>query len=69
VLIGAAVSTAGLDIFAAARSAPFLFGTTQFGLGLVFLTVGDHMVSATENALINPLETLLGRCLDMGLLH
>jgi drug/metabolite transporter (DMT)-like permease len=29
-----------------------LFGTTQFGLGLVFLTVGGQMVSATENALI-----------------
>jgi drug/metabolite transporter (DMT)-like permease len=42
---------------AAARSTPFLFGTTQFGLGLVFLTVGDYFVSATENALINTLET------------
>jgi drug/metabolite transporter (DMT)-like permease len=30
-----------------------VFGTTQFGLGLVFLTVGGQMVSATENALIN----------------
>jgi hypothetical protein len=28
-----------------------------FGLGLVFLTVGDYSVSATENALINTLET------------
>jgi drug/metabolite transporter (DMT)-like permease len=37
----------------------FLFGTTQFGLGLVFLTVGGQMVSATENALINTLETSL----------
>jgi drug/metabolite transporter (DMT)-like permease len=36
-----------------------LFGTTQFGLGLVFLTVGGQMVSATENALINTLETPL----------
>jgi drug/metabolite transporter (DMT)-like permease len=35
----------------------FLFGTTQFGLGLVFLTIGGRMVSATENALINTLET------------
>jgi hypothetical protein len=41
----------------AAWSTPFLFGTTQFGLGLVFLTVGDYFVSATENALINTLET------------
>jgi drug/metabolite transporter (DMT)-like permease len=37
----------------------FLFGTTQFGLGLVFLTIGCQMVSATENALINTLETPL----------
>ena len=37
----------------------FLFGTTQFGLGLVFLTVGGQMVSATENALLNTLETPL----------
>jgi drug/metabolite transporter (DMT)-like permease len=36
-----------------------LFGTTQFGLGLVFLTVGGQMVSTTENALINTLETPL----------
>jgi drug/metabolite transporter (DMT)-like permease len=36
-----------------------LFGTTQFGLGLVFLTIGGQMVSATENALINTLETPL----------
>jgi drug/metabolite transporter (DMT)-like permease len=37
----------------------FLFGTTQFGLGLVLLTIGGQMVSATENALINTLETPL----------
>jgi hypothetical protein len=37
----------------------FPFGTTQFGLGLVFLTVGGQMVSATENALINTMETPL----------
>jgi drug/metabolite transporter (DMT)-like permease len=36
-----------------------LFGTTQFGLGLIFLTIGGQMVSATENALINTLETPL----------
>jgi drug/metabolite transporter (DMT)-like permease len=35
----------------------FLFGTTQFGLGLLFLTLGGRLVSATENALINTLET------------
>ena len=37
----------------------FLFGTTQFGLGLVFLTMGGRLVSATENALLNTLETPL----------
>jgi drug/metabolite transporter (DMT)-like permease len=36
-----------------------LFGTTQFGLGLVFLTIGGQIVSATENALINTVETPL----------
>jgi len=37
----------------------FLFGTTQFGLGLIFLTLGGRLISATENALINTLETPL----------
>ena len=37
----------------------FLFGTTQFGLGLILLTLGGQMVSATENALINTLEAPL----------
>jgi drug/metabolite transporter (DMT)-like permease len=37
----------------------FLFGTTQFGLGLIFLILGGRLVSATENALINTLETPL----------
>jgi drug/metabolite transporter (DMT)-like permease len=37
----------------------FLFGTTQFGLGLVLLMLGGRLVSATENALINTLETPL----------
>jgi drug/metabolite transporter (DMT)-like permease len=37
----------------------FLFGTLQFGLGLALLTVGGQMVSATENALLNTLETPL----------
>ncbi len=36
-----------------------LFGTVQFGLGLMLLTVGGRLVSATENALINTLETPL----------
>jgi hypothetical protein len=37
----------------------FLFGTMQFGLGLILLTIGGQMISATENALINTLETPL----------
>lgn len=37
----------------------FLFGTAQFGLGLVFLAMGGRLVSATENALINILEAPL----------
>jgi drug/metabolite transporter (DMT)-like permease len=36
-----------------------LFGTTQFGLGLILLTVGGRLVTATENALIGTLETPL----------
>jgi drug/metabolite transporter (DMT)-like permease len=37
----------------------FLFGTTQFGLGLALLTMGGRWVSATENALLNTLEAPL----------
>ena len=37
-----------------------LFGTTQFGLGLLLLTLGARLVSATETALMNALETPLG---------
>jgi drug/metabolite transporter (DMT)-like permease len=37
----------------------FLFGTMQFGLGLIFLTLGGRLISATENALINTLEAPL----------
>lgn len=37
----------------------FLFGTIQFGLGLVLLTLGGRLISATENALITTLETPL----------
>jgi drug/metabolite transporter (DMT)-like permease len=37
----------------------FLFGTMQFGLGLVFLTLGGRWISATENALIGTMETPL----------
>lgn len=37
----------------------FLFGTAQFGLGLVLFTLGGRWVSAIENALLNTLETPL----------
>jgi drug/metabolite transporter (DMT)-like permease len=36
-----------------------LFGTTQFGLGLLLLTLGTRLVSATRAALIGALETPL----------
>jgi drug/metabolite transporter (DMT)-like permease len=37
-----------------------LFGTSQFGLGLVLLTLGTRLVSATESALMGALEAPLG---------
>jgi drug/metabolite transporter (DMT)-like permease len=37
----------------------FLFGTTQFGLGLLLLTLGTRLISATQSALFNNLETPL----------
>jgi drug/metabolite transporter (DMT)-like permease len=37
-----------------------LFGTTQFGLGLLLLTLGTRLVSATESALVGALESPLG---------
>ncbi len=36
-----------------------LFGTTQFGLGLLLLTLGTRLVSATESALMSALESPL----------
>jgi drug/metabolite transporter (DMT)-like permease len=36
-----------------------LFGTAQFGLGLLLLTIGARMISATRAALIGSLETPL----------
>jgi drug/metabolite transporter (DMT)-like permease len=36
-----------------------LFGTLQFGLGLLLLTLGTRLISATRSALIGALETLL----------
>lgn len=40
-----------------------LFGTTQFGLGLLLLTAGTRLVSATRSALIGALETPLAPAL------
>jgi drug/metabolite transporter (DMT)-like permease len=37
-----------------------LFGTTQFGLGLLLLTLAARLISATESALVGALETPLG---------
>jgi drug/metabolite transporter (DMT)-like permease len=37
-----------------------LFGITQFGLGLLLLTLGARLISATESALMNALEGPLG---------
>jgi len=37
-----------------------LFGVTQFGLGLLLLTLGARLISATETALIQALEVPLG---------
>jgi drug/metabolite transporter (DMT)-like permease len=40
-----------------------LFGTTQFGLGLLLLTLGTRLVSATRSALIGAIETPLAPAL------
>ena len=40
-----------------------LFGTCQFGLGLLLLTVGTRLISATRSALIGALETPLAPAL------
>jgi len=46
---------------ATAHDFPYLalFGTMQFGLGLLLLTLGTRLVSATRSALIGSLETPL----------
>jgi drug/metabolite transporter (DMT)-like permease len=40
-----------------------LFGTMQFGLGLLLLTIGTRLISATRSALIGALETPLAPAL------
>jgi drug/metabolite transporter (DMT)-like permease len=37
----------------------FLFGTAQFGLGLLLMTVGTRLISATRSALIGSMENPL----------
>jgi drug/metabolite transporter (DMT)-like permease len=49
---GAAAGTTMLDLV--------LFGVTQFGLGLLLLTLGARLISATETALISATEVPLG---------
>jgi hypothetical protein len=44
-----------LDVSMIEKAKLFLFGTTQFGLGLILLTIAGQMVSAIENALETPL--------------
>jgi drug/metabolite transporter (DMT)-like permease len=41
----------------------FLFGTLQFGLGLLLLTLGTRLISASRSALIGALETPLAPAL------
>jgi drug/metabolite transporter (DMT)-like permease len=38
----------------------FLFGTTQFGMGLLLLALGTPLVSATRGALVGTLQTPFG---------
>jgi drug/metabolite transporter (DMT)-like permease len=40
-----------------------LFGTTQFGLGLLLLTMGSRLISATRAALLGNVEVPLGPAL------
>ena len=51
--------TTSLAIGAGGMFNLFMFGTMQFGLGLVLLTLGGRWISATENALIGTMETPL----------
>jgi drug/metabolite transporter (DMT)-like permease len=50
-LLGVIVMVSGAVILFLA-----LFGITQFGLGLLLLTLGARLISATESALMNALE-------------
>jgi drug/metabolite transporter (DMT)-like permease len=44
-----------------------LFGTTQFGLGRILLTIGVQLVAAAENALISALEAPIAfTCIRVG---
>lgn len=48
-----------LQVKAAAMLDLILFGTVQFGLGLLLMTVGTQLISATRSALIGSLENPL----------
>ncbi|WP_137132436.1 DMT family transporter [Rhizobium sp. FY34] len=48
-----------LQVKAAAMLDLILFGTVQFGLGLLLMTVGTRLISATRSALIGSLENPL----------
>jgi drug/metabolite transporter (DMT)-like permease len=65
------LSAFGCSVLVAPFAAPFsvsgidwlwlvLFGTTQFGLGLLLLTIGSRLISAPQGALISNLELPLG---------
>jgi drug/metabolite transporter (DMT)-like permease len=69
-LPAAALSAFAVAVFVAPVASPsagfgenwiylVLFGTAQFGLGLLLLTLGTRLISATRSALIGSLETPL----------
>ncbi|CAN7371706.1 DMT family transporter [Pararhizobium sp. LjRoot238] len=47
------------DVTAASMFDLFLFGTVQFGLGLLLMTIGTRLISATRSALIGSMENPL----------
>ena len=50
--VAAPLAISGTDLLLLA-----LFGTVQFGLGLMLLALGGQLVTATENALVSTVET------------
>lgn len=47
------------DVGASVLFELFLFGTVQFGMGLLLMTVGTRLISATRSALVGSLENPL----------